>query len=184
MGSAGGQVGPRGLAVLAATAVVATALAVHGWTGRRSGLAPGALSGPGPARTAPARSPVPARPSTPTPAGSRPADRPGTPAASPAAGPQLSSEPYAQYSYLIWPGTPDATAHTALTGLSITVRRHGTGLSVAAGVIGQPVAPHFYQRGARVYVVEASLGDDSGSSDYNLGDDGLVVTDTQGRVLS
>jgi hypothetical protein len=35
----------------------------------------------------------------------------------------------------------------------------------------------------RVYVVEASLGDDSGNSDYSLGDDGLVVTDAQGRII-
>jgi hypothetical protein len=34
-----------------------------------------------------------------------------------------------------------------------------------------------------VYVVEASLGDDSGGTDYNLGDDGLIVTDAQGRIL-
>jgi hypothetical protein len=37
--------------------------------------------------------------------------------------------------------------------------------------------------GARVYVVEASLGDDSGNADYNLGDDGLVVTNAQGRIV-
>jgi hypothetical protein len=34
-----------------------------------------------------------------------------------------------------------------------------------------------------VYVVEASMGDDSGNSDYNLGDDGLIVTDAAGRVV-
>jgi len=55
---------------------------------------------------------------------------------------------------------------------------------VTAGVVGQPAnAPRFYARGAVVYVVEASLGDDSGNSDYSLGDDALVVTDAQGRIL-
>jgi len=34
-----------------------------------------------------------------------------------------------------------------------------------------------------VYVVEASMGDEAGSSDYNLGDDGVVVTDAHGRIL-
>jgi hypothetical protein len=34
-----------------------------------------------------------------------------------------------------------------------------------------------------VYVVEASLGDEAGNSDYNLGDDGVVVTDAQGRIV-
>jgi hypothetical protein len=72
----------------------------------------------------------------------------------------------------------------AETGLVITVRRQGNGIAVSAGLTGQPAAaPQFYAAGARVYVIEAALGDDSGTSDYNLGDDGLVVTDGQGRIV-
>ena len=105
-----------------------------------------------------------------------------TPPGSP--GPLLSSEPYAQYAFQVWPGTPSAAANAALTGLSVTVRSQAGGLSVTAGVNGQPAgAPHLYRSGARVYVVEASMGDDSGASDYNLGDDGLVVTDAEGRIV-
>jgi hypothetical protein len=77
-----------------------------------------------------------------------------------------------------------AAAKQALTGLAVSVHRQSAGLSVTAGVTGQaPPAPHVYPTGARVYVVEASMGDDSGSSDYNLGDDGLVVTDSAGRIV-
>ena len=64
------------------------------------------------------------------------------------------------------------------------MHRTGSGLSVVAGVVGQPhPAAHFYPGGARVYVIEASMGDDSGNSDYNLGDDGLAVTDSKGRII-
>jgi len=64
------------------------------------------------------------------------------------------------------------------------VHRRGSGISVSAGVNGQPAgAARFYPLGARVYVVEATVGDDSGNSDYNLGDDGLVVTDAHGRIV-
>jgi hypothetical protein len=85
----------------------------------------------------------------------------------------------------VWPGTPSASAQAALTGLSVTVHRTTGGLSVIAGVNGQPAgSPHVYPGGTRVYVVEASMGDDSGASDYNLGDDGLVVTDAQGRIVT
>ena len=99
-------------------------------------------------------------------------------------GPLLSSEPYAQYAFQVWPGTPTAAAKAALTGLSVTVRSQAGGLLVTAGVNGQPAgAPHVYRGGVRVYVVEATMGDDSGASDYNLGDDGLVVTDAQGRIV-
>lgn len=99
------------------------------------------------------------------------------------AGPLLSSEPYAQYAYQVWPGTPRANAEQAMTGLSITVSPQQRGIVVRAGVKGQPSpAAHIYSAGARVYVVETALGDDSGN-DYNLGDDGLVVTDAEGRIV-
>ncbi len=161
--------------LLALAAVTGVVLAVHGWSGRHSGLAPGALSGP-------ARSSSSAGPAS----GSRPTAGPGNSGASQGAkvGPLLSSQSFAQYAYLVWPGTPDAAARTAMTGLSISVHRAGGGISVAAGVDGRAAAaPHVYRSGAKVYVVEASLGDDSGSSDYNLGDDGLVVTDARGRIV-
>jgi len=71
-----------------------------------------------------------------------------------------------------------------MTGLSIAVHRTGSGISVAAGVNSQRQTPaRSYVGGARVYVVEASLGDEAGNSDYNLGDDGVVVTDAHGRIV-
>jgi len=188
MGFKGRPVGPRGAAVLAVTAVAGLVLAFHGWSGRHSGLAPGALaagSAPpsAPARSSPAAGPTssagPASSAGPTPA-------PSASGASPGArpGPLLSSQPFASFSFLVWPGPPSAAAQAALAGLSVSVHRDGAGISVTAGVNGQPAtAPRFYPRGARVYVVEASMGDDSGNSDYNLGDDGLVVTDAQQRIL-
>jgi hypothetical protein len=177
----GRPVGPRGAALLAITAVTGIVLAVHGWSGRHSGLAPGTLAAGGGSPSSAGASPPagPTGPSGPTPA-------PGASRASSAArpGPRLGSEPFAAYAFLVWPGPPDAAARTALTGLSVSVRRDGAGLSVTAGINGQPpAAPRFYPGGARVYVVEASLGDDSGNSDYNLGDDALVVTDAQQRIL-
>jgi hypothetical protein len=97
----------------------------------------------------------------------------------------LSSQSFAQYAFAIWPGTPTASANAALTGLTVRVHRQPTGLSITAGVNGQSAGPaQFYPNGVRVYVVEATMGDDSGTSDYNLGDDGLVVTDAQGRIIS
>ena len=71
-----------------------------------------------------------------------------------------------------------------MTGLSISVIRTLNGIQVTAGVVGQQSAPaQLYAGGAKVYVIEASLGDDSGNADYNLGDDALVVTNAVGRIL-
>lgn len=173
-----GPVGPRGLTVLAATAIVGILLANHGWSTYHGSTTPGSLAGSatgngGRSSAGQARSPA-------TPTG--PTAGPSGTASSP--GPLLSSQPYAQYSFQIWPGTPTAAAKAALTGLSVTVHQVGGGLSVIAGVTGQQPSPaHLYRGGAKVYVVEATMGDDSNSSDYNLGDDGLVVTDAQGRIV-
>jgi hypothetical protein len=71
-----------------------------------------------------------------------------------------------------------------LTGLSVSVTRQGSGIRVVAGVVGQASTPAtFYPTGAKVYVIEAALGDESGNTDYNLGDDGIIVTDAAGRIL-
>jgi hypothetical protein len=181
-------VGPRGLTLLAVTAVVGLVLALHGWSGRHSGQVPGALAGAG-ASTGPAASAAPSGPSAPASSAAptaRRTARPGASSTSPGAspGPLLSSQSFASQAFQVWPGTPSAAARAALTGLSISVRRHGSGVLVTAGVSGQPAgAPRFYPNGTRVYVIEASLGDDSGSSDYSLGDDGLVVTNALGRIV-
>ncbi|HUZ23908.1 MAG TPA: hypothetical protein VMV07_09080 [Streptosporangiaceae bacterium] len=177
-------VGPRGLALLAVTAVAGLVLAVHGWSGHRSGLAPGlaAAGSSSPAaggRVSPSASP--ARKAGPAATSAGPSASSAAPVAS--TGPLLSGQSFAQYSYQVWPGAPDAAARAALTGLSVSVHRQGSGISVAAGVSGQPGTSRFYPQGTRVYVIEASLGDDSGNSDYNMGDDGLVVTNAQGRIL-
>jgi hypothetical protein len=196
----GEPVGPTGLALMGVTAVAGVLLAAHGWSGRHAGVTPGSLAGSGgaPAASAPARqrhhtaaqahqAPAPSRsgaaasPGSTAPA-SGPSASPGGPAHAP--GPLLSSQSFASYAFQIWPGTQSAAAKSALTGLTISVHRSGSGLSVVAGVVGQASpAAHVYPGGARVYVIEASLGDDSGNSDYNLGDDGLVVTDSKGRII-
>jgi hypothetical protein len=152
--------------VLALTGVVGAGLALHGWNARHG---PAVLGSIGRTVTSSASS-VPAAPK---------------PEASASPGPFLRSQPFDQYAYAIWPGKPGATARAAQAGLTITVRRRGRGLSVVAGVTGQPPgAPHYYPLGARVYVIEASFGDDSGNSDYNLGDDGITVTDAAGRIVT
>jgi hypothetical protein len=176
-----GSVGPRGLTLLAAAGVAGLVLANHGWAHRTTSGVPGSLARPSasaqvaPTVTRGAGTQPTAGPSAPTGA----AVHPG------AAGPLLAAQPFAQYAFAIWPGTQSVAAKAALTGLTVRVQREASGLSITASVNGQKPGPaQFYRHGARVYVVEASMGDDSNSSDYNLGDDGLAVTDSQGRIIS
>jgi hypothetical protein len=186
---AGETVGARGAALLSVTALVGLFLAAHGWQGRHHGLPPTALGSTKPPASASATpgsgsgSPTGSGPPSQAPSASA-TPKQGPTAATPTPGPKLSSQSYASYSFVVWPGTPNSAAQAAETGLTITVHKQGTGISVVAGVNGQPVpAARYYPTGTKVYVIEASMGDDSGSSDFNLGDDGLIVTDSQGRIL-
>ena len=186
----GEPVGRWGLALLAVTGVAGLVLGWHGWATRAATATPSLAGATASAPASPAGSPA-ASPAATTagPARSASAAAPATagpaaPSGSAQPGPKLSSEPYAGVAFQVWPGTLGTAARQAMTGLKITVRRQGNGLLVTAGVIGQPASPpHLYAGGTRVYVLEAALGDDSGNADYNLGDDGLVVTDAQQRVV-
>ncbi len=92
--------------------------------------------------------------------------------------------PYAQYAYQIYPGALSAAARQALAGLKVTVHPRGGDISLTAAVNGGPASPaRLYPASDRVYIVEVALGDDSGPTDYNLGDDSLVVTDASGRIV-
>lgn len=156
--------------MLAATGVLGVVLAVHGWSAGHVPTFLGSRAGArGPSATAPPTSPTSTT----------------TPRVASSVGPTLRSQSFAPYAYAVWPGPPGPSARAAQAGLTITVRRQGTGVSVVAGVIGQQQSPPtYYPHGARVYVIEASFGDDSSNTDYNLGDDGLVVTDAQGRIVT
>lgn len=180
---AGETIGVRGITLLAASGVVGIVLAVHGWSVRHDRLPP-TLAG-GQASHSASAGAGPASPAGPT--QSQPASgkaHASSATASPTAAPKLSSQPYARYAYQVWPGPTSQAASAAATGLVIVVHRHGSGLMVAARVVGQPqAAPRFYPAGAKVYVIEATMGDDSGNTDFNLGDDALVVTDSLGRIV-
>jgi hypothetical protein len=187
----GEQVGRWGLAVLAVTGVAGLVLAMHGWSLRGASATPSLAGGTPAAASAPASATARSSPSsraTASPSGTpaRPAaNAPGAAGPSaPAPGPKLSSEPYASVAFQIWPGPVSSAASQALTGLVISVHQRASGLTVTAAARGQgPATSHLYSGGVRVYVVEASLGDDSGNLDYSLGDDGVVVTDARGRIV-
>jgi hypothetical protein len=179
----GDPVGRWGLTLLAAVGVVGVILAIHGWAGRASGIVPAALPG-GSGSTAGRVAAGPSSGPSASPSSHPATSASAAPSTSSSAGPLLSAEPYASYAFQVWPGTLSTAAKQALTGLAVSVHRQPAGLSVTAGVVGQGSAsPHVYRAGVRVYVVEASMGDDSGNSDFNIGDDGLVVTDSAGRIV-
>lgn len=169
--------GPRGMTVLSVAGIAGALLAVAGWSHRDAGLVtPSAIAPPSAASSASAA------PST---ASAAPSPS-SSPSSSPAGGRLLSSEPYASYAYLVWPGPLSADGKAALTGFTLNVTRQAGGITVRAVQDGQAMTSvsHFYAGGAKVYVLDSTLGDDgSGNVDYDEADDGLVVTNSRGQVL-
>jgi hypothetical protein len=155
-------VGPRGLAVLSLTGIAGVLLGVLGWDQRGLDMVP---------------PPPPASASSSPAAGASPSPT-ATPSASGAAGPQLSSMPYASFAFQVWPGPVSADGKRALSGWTLSVTRQAGGITVKATLDGQSMSAvsHFYPSGARVYIL------DSGLSTY-VGDKGLEVTNAQGQVL-
>lgn len=173
----GESVGRWGLATLIVAGIAGILLAAHGWSVRTSGQ-PNTTLG---ASQAPKVTPTTSRsPTAPT---ASPTPGPSSPSTSDGHRPLLSAQPFASAAFLVWPGTPNAAAQQALIGLQVSVKQQGSALVVTAGPTGQKGQVGSYPGGARVYVVEQSLGDDSGNTDYNLGDDALVVTDSKGGII-
>jgi hypothetical protein len=180
------SIGRVGGGLLILTGLVGVALGVHGWSARHAGSVPASLASPGSGRPA-AQTPAPAPhgpsagPAASSSAGPT-ASRSATPSRSP--GPLLKSMPYAAYAYQIYPGALSAQARQALAGLTVKIHKQGTQISMTAAVNGgQASKPSLFPATDHVYIVESALGDDATNTDYNLGDDGLVVTDAQGRIV-
>ena len=153
--------GPRGLSVLSIAGVAGLLFGVVGW--KQAGIdtaaaaqAPVGTSSPSAAATVPA-------------------------SAAAAAGPLLSSMPYAPFAYLVWPGPVSADGKLAMSRWKLTVTRQTGGITVQAAEDGQSMTSvsHFYPGGAKVYILDSDLGANAPGTT----NEGLEVTNTRGQVL-
>lgn len=188
------QVGLRGLLLLAAAGLAGVGLAVHGYGhGAVIAVGPGALGSPASVARSHARASTTSQSTT---SSSSHASSPSTTSSSSSAtspptapsqklGPLLSSTQYAQYAFQIYPGPESSQARQATAGFTIQVtpRARTIELRVAAAGSGQGAQTSTFPAGDRVYFIEASLGDESGSVDYNFGDDGVAVTNPHGYIV-
>lgn len=156
--------GPRGLTVLSIAGIAGLLFGVVGWKQGGTDLV--------------------AAPSVPASSSSAPAAA-GSPSAtapvSAAAGPLLSSMPYASFAYLVWPGPVSADGKLAMSRWKVTVTRQADGIAVQAAEDGQSMASvsHFYPGGAKVYILDSNLSANSPGTT----NEGLEVTNAQGQVL-
>jgi hypothetical protein len=163
-------VGPRGLTVLSIAGIVGLLFGVVGW--KQRGI--DTVTAPPVAATS-----SPAAASSPSATAATAAAVPASAAA--AAGPLLSSMPYASFAYLVWPGRVSADGKLAMSRWKLTVTRQAGGITVQAAEDGQSMASvsRFYPGGAKVYILDSDLGADAAGNT----NEGLEVTNTQGQVL-
>jgi len=177
------RVGRVGLAVLLVAAVLAVILAIHGYGNSGLSLPSVAASAASPVRS----QPQPTATTTKGAAADSTNGATSTSTTSPPTklGPALSSTQYASYAYLIYPGPVSASTQQAMAGYSISTKVSGSNVVVALATSGSSQAPtqKTYPAADKVYFVEANLGDDSGATELNPGDDGLIVTNPQGRIV-
>lgn len=178
------RVGAVGLAVLVVTAALAGLLAIHGYRSHGLALAPIA---PSTARSARSQ-PPPSTTSTTSkgaPARSTGASTSSTTSPPAKLGPALSSTQYASYAYRIYPGPVSASTQQAMAGYNISTKLSGSKVVVAVSGVGSSQAPsrRSYPAVDNVYFIEANFGDDSGVTELDASDDGLVVTNPQGLIV-
>lgn len=173
------QIGPRGLLLLGATGIAGVILALQG-SGHGPLATPTGITKPPSASPARTGQSTPAHQSTTT---TSPSSSAST-APHQKLGPKLASTQYASYAYRLYPGPQSAQARSATAGFNISITPSPTAITVRVSGAGVAKTQTLtYPAGDRVYFVEASFGDDSTNAEYNLGDDGLVVTDAYGRIV-
>ena len=160
--------GPRGLTVLSIAGIAGLLFGVVGW--KQRGIYT-VTAPPVAATSSPAAASSPSATATAT----VPASAAG------AAGPLLSSMPYASFAYLVWPGPVSADGKLAMSRWKLTVTSQAGGITVQAAEDGQSMASvsRFYPGGAKVYILDSDLGADAAGNT----NEGLEVTNTQGQVL-
>jgi hypothetical protein len=96
----------------------------------------------------------------------------------------FSNQPYAPYSYLIYPGTPSSQAQAALSGfnMSTTQLQNGSAMITLVFVSTGGNQTIILKPGYKLYFIETSFGDDSFGGESSLGDDGYATVTPNGYV--
>jgi hypothetical protein len=112
----------------------------------------------------------------------------GTPSGSPppAAGPLLSEMWYASRAYQVYPAMPSAQMDRVLTGFRLSFQDVSPATEEVAvtNLQDNTTQTATFDRTDRLYFIETRMGDDGFDGETNLSDDGFVLTDAQGRIIS
>ncbi len=72
-----------------------------------------------------------------------------------------------------------------MAGFQVSFKRSGSHvvMTVVASGSSQPPTKQSFAASDKIYFVEANFGDDSGTQEFNFGDDGVIATNARGYIL-
>lgn len=100
---------------------------------------------------------------------------------------RFSDTAYFQYAHLISGDTIDDQTKQALAGFELIKSNLSDGsLNITLNAINPEYQNQNYivKPGEKLYFVETSFGDDSTNGEYNLGDDGAVLVNSDGYIVN
>lgn len=100
-------------------------------------------------------------------------------------GPALSATRYARAAHQLYPGPIDRQTQEALIGFNVSFQHHESQVMMTLSVKGRsdPPVQRTYDASDKIYFVETNMDDDDNNKEMNFGDDGIVATDAQGRII-
>ena len=97
----------------------------------------------------------------------------------------FASTQYALYSYQVYPGPVSQQAQTALAGFNLTVAQlQNSSTKIDISLVGTRQSQTILLKpNYKLYIIEATLGDDGYHFDSSLGDDGFVAVTPEGYIV-
>jgi hypothetical protein len=114
-----------------------------------------------------------------------PTPEPDTSSASAATRQRFADWPYQRYAFQVYPGPISPEAQKALAGFDVTVQDQGDKVLL----LFKALTPGYHDATVSVdkrytaYFIETSMRDDPNSQENNMGDDGVIVVDTDGYMV-
>lgn len=102
-------------------------------------------------------------------------------------GPTLQASPYAEFAQRLYPGTPNSTAQTMLSGLQFSVQHQGGFLVVMLrqASTSKPLLYRSYPSGYSFYIADPNASDDMPPlGEYDPADDVFLAVNPQGHVVT
>lgn len=92
---------------------------------------------------------------------------------------------YKQYAFEIYPASLSSDAQKALSGFALIVQDQGDNVLVSLKAQSSRYrdAQYTVAKGNKAYFIETTMRDDPNEQENDLGDDGVVVVNTQGYIL-